>query len=399
MLSHVESNPRPAEPRPLRKRLSAAQREERMPLIQMQDVVKIFRTPAGDFPALRGIDVNFYEGEFVSVVGKSGSGKSTLINMLTGIDHPTSGSVIIADTPIHTLNESKMSRWRGRNLGIVFQFYQLLPTLTLLENVLLPMDIANIYAPAQREARARALLDMVGLADHAHKMPGAVSGGQQQSAAIARALANDPPIIAADEPTGNLDTRTAERIYGLFEELVAQGKTIVMVTHDPTLAERTNRTLLLADGEVINATIAEVLKSLDHQQMLEATRQAQTCRFAPGETIIREGEANDTLYLIAAGDVEITLEARGRQRTVARLGPGQYFGEIGLLQPGGAIANVRAALSTPVETIALGREALGQLLEQAQTLREEITHVAEARKAENYSLRQTLTRVQEGQYV
>ncbi|MGC9357010.1 MAG: ATP-binding cassette domain-containing protein [Anaerolineae bacterium] len=378
---------------------STALTEDRAPLIQMQNIVKIFRTPAGDFPALRGIDVNFYEGEFVSVVGKSGSGKSTLINMLTGIDHPTSGSVIIADTPIHTLNESRMSRWRGRNLGIVFQFYQLLPTLTLLENILLPMDIADVYAPAEREERAMALLDMVGLADHAHKMPGAVSGGQQQSAAIARALANDPPIIAADEPTGNLDTRAAESVYDLFEDLVEQGKTIIMVTHDPTLAERTNRTLLLADGEVINATIADILSVLDHQQMLEATRRAQMRRFAPGETIIREGDVNDTLYLIAAGDVEITLGERGRQRTVARLGPGQYFGEIGLLQPGGAIASVRAALSTPVETIALGREVLVQLLEQAQALREEIMRVAESRTAENRSLRQRMTPVQEGYHV
>jgi ABC-type lipoprotein export system ATPase subunit len=368
------------------------------PLIRMQNVVKIFRTPAGDFPALKGIDVNFYEGEFVSVVGKSGSGKSTLINMLTGIDHPTSGSVVIENTSIHTLNESKMSRWRGRNLGIVFQFYQLLPTLTLLENVLLPMDIANVHDPADRERRAMQLLEMVGLENHAHKMPNAVSGGQQQSAAIARALANDPPIIAADEPTGNLDTRAAERIYEIFETLMEEGKTIVMVTHDPTLAERTNRTLLLADGEVINTTIADTLTLLDHQQMLEATHHAQARRFAPGETIIREGERNHTLYLIAEGEVEITVGGGHDQHAVTRLGPGQYFGEIGLLQPGGAIANVRAAISSPVETIALGRDLLTRLLEQAQALREELSQVAEARKMENHSARRSLERRKEGLY-
>ncbi|MGC9399861.1 MAG: ATP-binding cassette domain-containing protein [Anaerolineae bacterium] len=365
------------------------------PLIQMQDIVKIFRTPAGDFPALKGINVDFYAGEFVSVVGKSGSGKSTLINMLTGIDHPTSGSVIIDETDIHTLNESKMSRWRGRNLGIVFQFYQLLPTLTLLENVLLPMDIAEVTPPGEREARAMELLEMVGLAEHAHKMPGAVSGGQQQSAAIARALANDPPIIAADEPTGNLNSRAAARIYDIFETLADQGKTIIMVTHDPTLAERTNRTLLLADGEVINATIANVLKQLDHRQMLHATHHAVAQRFAPGETIIHEGEPNDALYLIAQGDVEIALGENGQSQTVARLGPGEYFGEIDVLHRGGAIASVRAALATPVEVIALGRDVVEQLLHEAQTLREELAQVAEARRAENATHRHRLRLTQE----
>ncbi len=360
------------------------------PLIQMNNIVKIFRTPAGNFPALKGINVDFHAGEFVSVVGKSGSGKSTLINMLTGIDHPTSGSVVIDETAIHTLNESKMSRWRGRNLGIVFQFYQLLPTLTLLENVLLPMDIADVTPPGKREARAMELLEMVGLAEHAHKMPGAVSGGQQQSAAIARALANDPPIIAADEPTGNLDSRAAARIYDIFETLADQGKTIIMVTHDPTLAERTNRTLLLADGEVINATIADVLNQLDHQQMLRATHHAVARRFNPGETIIHEGEPNDALYLIAQGDVEIALGENGRSQTVAKLGPGQYFGEIDVLHKGGAIASVRAALSTPVEVIALGREVVEQLLHEAQALRDELAQVAEARRAENATHRHQL---------
>ncbi len=360
------------------------------PLIQMHDIVKIFRTPAGNFPALKGINVDFHAGEFVSVVGKSGSGKSTLINMLTGIDHPTSGSVVIDETAIHTLNESKMSRWRGRNLGIVFQFYQLLPTLTLLENVLLPMDIADVTPPGKREARAMELLEIVGLAEHAHKMPGAVSGGQQQSAAIARALANDPPIIAADEPTGNLDSRAAARIYDIFETLADQGKTIIMVTHDPTLAERTNRTLLLADGEVINATIADVLNQLDHQQMLRATHHAVARRFNPGETIIHEGEPNDALYLIAQGDVEIALGENGRSQTVAKLGPGQYFGEIDVLHKGGAIASVRAALSTPVEVIALGREVVEQLLHEAQALRDELAQVAEARRAENATHRHQL---------
>jgi putative ABC transport system ATP-binding protein len=206
--------------------------------IQMRRIVKTFNTPAGDFHALRGINVDFHQGEFVSVVGKSGSGKSTLANMITGIDRPTSGEVKIGDTYVHHLSESEMARWRGRNLGIVFQFYQLLPMLSLLENVMLPMDFCNMYAPETREQRALALLDMVGLADHAHSMPSTVSGGQQQSAAIARALANDPPVIVADEPTGNLDSRAASAVFEIFEALMERGKTILMVTHDNALAQR-----------------------------------------------------------------------------------------------------------------------------------------------------------------
>jgi putative ABC transport system ATP-binding protein len=212
--------------------------------------VKVFKTPAGEFHALKGIDACFYQGEFVSVVGRSGSGKSTLVNMLTGIDHPTSGTVRVGDVYIHKLREGKMSGWRGLNLGVVFQFFQLLPMLTLLENVMLPMDFCNRYAPSEREKRARDLLDLVGLSDYAQNSPSEVSGGQQQSAAIARALANDPPIIVADEPTGNLDTKTAFAVMEIFHQLVDRGKTILMVTHDQSLAQRTDRTLVLVDGEL-----------------------------------------------------------------------------------------------------------------------------------------------------
>jgi putative ABC transport system ATP-binding protein len=225
-------------------------------LIQMRQITKIFETSAGDFTALKGINADFREGEFVSIVGKSGSGKSTLVNMVTGIDRPTSGEVKIGDAYVHKLSESEMARWRGRNLGIVFQFYQLLPMLSLVENVMLPMDFCDMYDAGERERRAMELLDMVGLADHARKMPNAVSGGQQQSAAIARALANDPPIVIADEPTGNLDSRAAEIVFRVFEDLAGRGKTILMVTHDGGLARRASRTLLLSDGEIINELYA-----------------------------------------------------------------------------------------------------------------------------------------------
>ncbi len=359
--------------------------------IQMRRIVKTFKTPAGDFTALKGVDADFRQGEFVSVVGKSGSGKSTLANMITGIDRPTSGEVKIGATYVHTLSESAMAKWRGRNLGVVFQFYQLLPMLSLLENVMLPMDFCNMYAPETRERRAMELLDMVGLADYAHKMPSAVSGGQQQSAAIARALANNPPVIIADEPTGNLDSRAAEAVFGIFESLAQNGTTILMVTHDGALAKRAARTLLLADGEVVNATVANVLPLLSHQQMLRATKQLEVRRFAPGEPIIREGMENDHFYMIARGAIDVTLrQADGQEETIAQMGPGQHFGEVSLLQPGRSIANVRAALHAPVEVLALSRAFFVELLNDAHAMREQLTRTARERAQENTGFREKL---------
>jgi putative ABC transport system ATP-binding protein len=221
-------------------------------LIEFRDLVKVYKTPAGEFPALRGVNLQMHAGEFVGVVGKSGSGKTTLINMLTGIDHPSSGQVLVDSVAIHQLNENQMSQWRGRNLGVVFQFFQLLPTLTILENVTLPMDLCNTYPLRERKERAMHLLELVDIAENAPKLPSELSGGQQQRAAIARALANDPPILAADEPTGNLDSRTAATIFELFQTLVAQGKTLLVVTHDNDLATRASRIIELADGEVVS---------------------------------------------------------------------------------------------------------------------------------------------------
>lgn len=219
-------------------------------LIELRQVVKTYRSEAGDFTALKGVDLQVSAGEFVAIIGKSGSGKSTLINMITGIDRPTSGEVLVGDSAIHTLNENQIAAWRGRNIGIVFQFFQLLPTMTVLENVILPMAFCRLFSRDERRRRALQLLEEVGMVDHARKLPSALSGGQQQRVAIARALANDPPVIVADEPTGNLDSKTADAVFNLFERLVQQGKTIVIVTHDNTLAERVQRAITVSDGAI-----------------------------------------------------------------------------------------------------------------------------------------------------
>jgi ABC-type lipoprotein export system ATPase subunit len=219
----------------------------------LSDLVKIYHTPAGDVPALKGISLQVAPGEFVAVIGKSGAGKSTLVNMISGIDRPDEGEIVIAGTRVHTLNEDQRARWRGLNLGIVFQFFQLLPSVNLIKNVTMPMDFRNRFAPRERRERALHLLDQVGIAEHAYKTPAEISGGQQQRVAIARALANDPPILVADEPTGNLDSRTAGEILDLFSHLVEQGKTLLIATHDKSIAARADRRIEIADGQIQKA--------------------------------------------------------------------------------------------------------------------------------------------------
>jgi putative ABC transport system ATP-binding protein len=219
-------------------------------IIDVRDVVKRFPVGDTEITILKGISVQIKQGEFVSVVGPSGNGKSTLLNMITGIDRPSSGEIIVTGQLIHKLNEDQLAAWRGENVGIIFQFFQMLPALSILQNVILPMDLANKYVPKERRERAEHLLEIVGLADQMRKLPSMVSGGQQQRAAIARALANDPPILIADEPTGNLDSRTSHDVFDLFNEVVRQGKTFVMVTHDKELAQRVPRVVEIQDGKI-----------------------------------------------------------------------------------------------------------------------------------------------------
>jgi len=371
-------------------------------VIQLQKVVKTFKNAAGEFRVLKGIDLTLRRGEFVAIVGKSGSGKSTLLNMITGIDHPTGGQVIINDINIYAMNESQRALWRGRNLGIVFQFFQLLPMLTLLENVMLPMDYVGKYDFDERPKRAMELLAMVGLEKQAHKLPVAVSTGQQQSAAIARALANDPPVIAADEPTGNLDSRSAEAIINLFDHLVHRGKTIAMVTHDPSLTGRTSRTIIISDGELVDETVAHCLPLLGHRQMLEATRHLERFTYQPGSIILQQGQHVDYFFMVERGVVEVVLTSvthgiigatlqepglpRGQRRAetrVARLGPGQFFGEIELVRGGQSIAGIRASSDGPVELVALHRDPFIKLLGDSPLTEETIGRIVQARLEEN----------------
>ncbi len=225
------------------------------PIIEVRDVVKTFQVGGAPVTVLNGISLTVRPGEFVAIVGPSGNGKSTLLNMISGIDRPTGGEVYVTGEPLHKLSENRMAGWRGHHLGIIFQFFQMLPSLSLMQNIVLPMEFAGKYSPKERRARAMSLLALVGLAEQANKLPGMVSGGQQQRAAIARALANDPPLVVADEPTGNLDAKTAGEVFDLFYRLVDSGKTMLMVTHDRELAARIPRTIEVVNGQIHHDTL------------------------------------------------------------------------------------------------------------------------------------------------
>ncbi len=219
-------------------------------IIELKHVYKDYPQAAGLQTVLHDINLDIFAGEFVAIVGPSGNGKSTLLNLLTGIDYPSRGEVLVNGAALHQLNSEQLSAWRGVNLGIVFQFFQLLPALSLLQNIVLPMDFVGKLSKRERHERALHLLELVGLADAADRLPSQVSGGQQQRVAIARALANDPPLIVADEPTGNLDTATADAVFDLFAHLRDQGKTLVMVTHNENLADAASRKLEIRNGRI-----------------------------------------------------------------------------------------------------------------------------------------------------
>lgn len=357
-------------------------------IIDLRDVHKYYKTAIGDFHALNSIDLQINPGEFVSIIGKSGSGKSTLLNMITGIDRPTTGEVYVNGTAVHELNENRMARWRGKNLGIVFQFFQLLPTISVIENIMLPMDFCRTYPMNEREKRALALLEMVELADHAYKLPTALSGGQQQRVAIARALANDPPVVIADEPTGNLDSKTAESVFAMFNQLVAQGKTIIIVTHDSGLAKQTHRTALIVDGEIVNEYVSKAMPTLSQEQVWQATHSAKRLVFEPGSMILTEGTNAESFYIVVKGIVEVILPRENQSDVIAlQLGPGKYFGEIEFFHEKRHQASIRASERGPVEVLCINYDQLNELLGESPVTREALQKSADEHGAENIARR------------
>ena len=318
-------------------------------MIDLRDVHKYYKTAVGDYRALNSVDLQINPGEFVSIIGKSGSGKTTLLNMITGIDRPTKGEVWVNGAAVHELSEGRMARWRGQNMGIVFQFFQLLPMISVIENIMLPMDFCRTYPMQEREKRALQLLELVDLAEHAYKLPSALSGGQQQRVAIARALSNDPPVVIADEPTGNLDSKTAEAVFALFNDLVAKGKTIIIVTHDSGLAKRTHRTALITDGEIVNEYVARALPTLTNDQLLFVTRKVEPRQYEAGAMILVEGKNSDKFYIVSKGTVEVVLPRPDQSDVIAlQLGPGKYFGEMEFFHDRRNKASIRASESGPV---------------------------------------------------
>ncbi len=357
-------------------------------MIDLRDVHKNYKTAVGDYPALKSVDLQINAGEFVSIIGKSGSGKSTLLNMITGIDRPTAGEVFVNGTAVHKMGENRMARWRGKNLGIVFQFFQLLPTISVVENIMLPMDFCRTYPMRQREKRALALLEMVELKEHAYKLPTALSGGQQQRVAIARALANDPPIVIADEPTGNLDSKTADSVFELFNDLVAQGKTIIVVTHDSGLAKRANRTALIVDGEIVNEYVSHAMPTLSQSQVMEAMRFARHQVYEAGTMILTEGSNADSFYIVTKGTVEVILPREGQSDVVAvQLGPGKYFGEMEFFHEKRHRASIRASETGPVEVLVIGYDRLKELLDQSEVTRDALHQAADRHEQENVEKR------------
>lgn len=340
--------------------------------LEIRDLHKMYQTPAGTFVALENLSVNIDGGKFVAFVGRSGSGKSTLINCLTGIDRPTSGEIFIDGVAVHQLNELQLARWRGKRVGLVFQFFQLLPTLTLAENVMLPMELNNNYSPKQRRKRAMELLDMVGLAHQANKLPSEASGGEQQRVAIARSLANDPAIIVCDEPTGNLDASNALAMFQLFENLRDEGKTILMVTHDDEHAQRADHVFLLDNGVLVNEYLSSVLDKLTEEQFNTFIKHAHVSEYSAGTTIITEGTIGDEFYIVLEGRVDIYARRTTREVLVGRKAKGEYFGEMALLGDGRRSATVRASTDVGVKLASINLPAFQNLMETSPAFRQQM---------------------------
>mgnify|MGYP002713069275 CR=1 FL=1 len=367
-------------------------------LIDLREVVKVYETPAGPFYALQNVNLQVAPGEFAAVIGKSGSGKSTLINMITGIDQPSLGEIYVAGAPLHTFTQSEIARWRGRNLGVVFQFFQLIPTLTLVENIMLPMEFCRLYSRKERYARAMDLLQMVGIEDQAKKFPSAISGGQQQRVAIARSLANDPSILVADEPTGNLDTKTADAIFKIFSDFTAQGKTLLMVTHDRDLASRVNRVVFIADGDIVDQQVSRALPSLDEKQLVELSSRMEATTFTAGDTIFKQGDTPDKFYIIVKGEVEVIHEhSQGKEIILTKLRQGEYFGEAGLIQEQPRNATIRVSTARDAVLMSIEKDVFAKLIEDSHLTNDAVANLMQSRTTTKHlvaSLSEQVTDVQ-----
>lgn len=350
--------------------------------VELRAVIRGFNTPAGYLTALKGVSLRVEPGELVAIVGKSGCGKSVLLNLLAGFDRPTSGQVIVNGTALESLDDDARARWRGRNVGLLPQTIQLFGSLNVLQNVQLALELVGLFPPAERDERAREALSQVGMLNYLETRPAHLSAGQRKRVALAQSLANDPPLLLADEPTGSLDSARAEALFRLFGRLVEAGKTIVMATHDHELASRARRAVVLSDGELVSQYVTSALPSLDLVQLNAAAARLKPIRFGPGQTVVRQGERADRFFIITAGEAQVLLERPdGAPVQVATLRAGEYFGEIALLRGGRRTATVRAA-EAGLDVVALGKEVFGNLLDRSVPTREGLDGAIRLRLAE-----------------
>lgn len=366
---------------------AAAPPDTRLPtdFLTMRRMSRTFPSPDGELRALSEIDLSIRAGEFVAVIGRSGSGKSTLAAILAGLDQPSAGEVWVGGTALHRMAPAELLSWRGRGAGLVRPGGRLIPSLTLLENVLLPMELHGRLQPRARLSRAHELLAQFGLAALAGRGPAEVSAEDRVCAALARALANDPPLLVADDPTAGLTNADSEEVFRLLRAQAAAGKTVVLLTPDEDYARQVDRTLLIADGKIVNEHLARALATLSSEQLIEIARRTQPITYMPGQTIVRQGDLGEHLYVLIDGTANVLLEhPSGKQILVERLARGQIFGEMALIGHGPRSATVQASEEGPVTVVAIGRGTFERLIAESASLRHDLGRVVDQRRAQLY---------------
>jgi ABC-type lipoprotein export system ATPase subunit len=352
-----------------------ARSEEADPILEIRGLTKTFSTPNGELVALKHVDVQIGPGEFVALIGKAGSGKSTLVNVLTGMDRPTRGRVLIGGVKVHDLSETELAVWRVESLGLVSPALPLDPDKTILENILAPMGRGG------RPEKALELIGMVGLADEADKFPADISTEAQQRAAVARALANDPPFIVADEPSIGLEAGAAEDLLGLFERLVDTGKSVLVATRDSDLARRVGCTLVIEEGEIVNEYLVRALHPLSPDQLIELKKKYPPLNYAPGTPIVRQGELGDSFFIIVDGAVDVFLERPGgKPLLVNRLEAGSYFGEMAILRQDVRSATIRVSETGRASLIELKAPVFSDLIHESPELLREFEEILDKRR-------------------